>query len=111
MTRVTDLSRTPQTLHESLKASIWFKYGVTSTQCRVALSHTARTDIQTIIKVSGQQMVGEEYSNMYTAILESLARAYHDWKAMSQASTPDLKMERHPIKDATFIPKSEFEGT
>ena len=48
-------------------------------------------------------MVGEEYSNIYTAILESLARAYHDWKAMSQASTPDLKMERHPIKDATFL--------
>ena len=70
-------SKNPQTLYESLEAGIWFKYGMTSTRCRIALSHTARTNIQTIIRVSGQQMVGEEYSNMYTAILKFLVRAYH----------------------------------
>ena len=56
-------------------------------------------------------MVGEEYSNVYTATLKSLARAYCDWKTTSRASTPDLKMEGHPIKDAIFIPKAEFEDT
>ena len=73
----------PQTLYEGLKAGIWFKYGMTSTRRRIALSCTARTNIQTIIRVSGQQMVGEEYSNMYMAILESLVRAYRDWKTTS----------------------------
>lgn len=86
-----EFAKTLQTLHEGLETSIWVKYSVTSMQCRLALSHTAMDNIQTIIDVSGQEMDRKEYGKVYMAILESIVKAYHNWKTTLWASTPELK--------------------
>lgn len=99
-----DFNDALQTFQEGIEASIWVTHSVTSTQCKLALPQTAIRNIQTIINVSGQELDKDEYAKVYTAIPELLARAYRNWKATLWASTPELKVEGHPIGDT--IPAS-----
>jgi hypothetical protein len=48
---------------------------------------------------------------VYTAILESLARAYYEWKTTSRASTPESKVEEHPTRGAIPAPQPKPENT
>ena len=96
-------SRVLQTLKEGYEAGVWVRYGVLSTRRQADLIRTADKNIQTIVDVSGQGLTEDEYMDLYTAVLESLARAYRDWKKTSRPNTPELKNEHM----ATTVPKSE----
>jgi hypothetical protein len=100
-----------RTLQEGIKAGIWVTHGVISIRHRPALSQMAARNIQTIISVSGRELGNDEYAMVYTAILESLARAYREWKTTSRASTPELKVEEHPTQGAIPAPQPEPENT
>jgi hypothetical protein len=102
---------TLRTLQEGIEASIWVTHGVTSTRRRLALSQTAARNIQTIISVSGRELGNDEYAVVYTAILESLARAYREWKTTSRASTPESKVEEHLTRGAIPAPQPKPENT
>ena len=96
-------SRVLQALKEGYETGIWIRYGVLSTRHQADLIHAADKNIQTIVDVSGQGLTEDEYMDLYTTVLESLARAYHDWKKTSCPNTPELKNE--PM--ATPVPKGE----
>jgi hypothetical protein len=102
---------TLQTLQEGIKAGIWVTHSIISTQRRLALSQTVARNIQTIISVLGRELGNDEYAVVYTAILKSLARAYCKWKTTSRASTPESKVEEHPIWGAIPVSQPEPENT
>jgi hypothetical protein len=100
-----DFARALQTMQEGFEAGIWVRYGVLSSRRQAELIRTANKNIQTIVDVSKQGLTENEYFEVYSAVLDSLARAYCTWKKSSWPNTPEPKSE--PKTSPT--PKSEPE--
>jgi hypothetical protein len=88
-----EFDRALQTMQEGIEAGIWARYGVLSTRRQANLIHTANRNIQSIVDVLKEGLTEDEYADVYMAILESLARAYRDWKKTSHPNMPEPKDE------------------
>jgi hypothetical protein len=102
-----DFARALQTMQEGFEAGIWVRYGVLSSRHQAELIRTANKNIQTIVDVSKQGLTEDEYFEVYSAVLESLPRAYCTWKRSLWPNMPKPKSE--PKTSPT--PKSEPEPT
>ena len=97
-----DLASNLHTLQEAIETRVWATYSVTSMQHRPAQSKTANNNIQMIILISNQAMSEDEHLRIYTAILKTLAKAYHNWKFLCSEPQKDRHSEKSvsPVHEA-----------
>jgi hypothetical protein len=86
------LTGTLQSLQECVEAEVWVTYDVTSSQCKTKLITKANKTFEIISQSSEDDMDKDKCLKVYTAILCSLAQAYHNWKTL-RANTPKPRAE------------------